>query len=205
MKKRIAICMDGTWNKPGQTDNGTPVSTNVRLLYEAWKAGKTRCAGGTSRASAPNRMRRYAVAPWVGGCSSKSRKGYRFLLKHFQPGDEIYIYGFSRGAYSARSLAGMIIRCGVLKAEHADTDLRAAEPVLPLLDRTQGPHGDATDKVFALYKRAYERKIALRRAIQKAVLPRHQRAPRRRVGYGRIAWRPGRFGDSVGAPIGQVS
>jgi type VI secretion system (T6SS) phospholipase Tle1-like effector len=33
---------------------------------------------------------------------------YRFLIANYEPGDEIFFFGFSRGAYTARSLAGMI-------------------------------------------------------------------------------------------------
>ena len=40
--------------------------------------------------------------------------GYRFLMSFYQDGDEIYVFGFSRGAYTARFLSQMIFRVGLL-------------------------------------------------------------------------------------------
>jgi len=45
-------------------------------------------------------------------------QGYREIVRNFEPGDRIFIFGFSRGAYTARCIAGMIGRCGLLKAEN---------------------------------------------------------------------------------------
>ena len=42
--------------------------------------------------------------------------GYRFLMRYFRPGDEIFIFGFSRGAYTARVVAGMLHKVGLLSA-----------------------------------------------------------------------------------------
>lgn len=44
--------------------------------------------------------------------------GYRFLMQHWQPGDQIYCFGFSRGAFTARAIAGMVNLFGVLRAQH---------------------------------------------------------------------------------------
>ncbi len=48
------------------------------------------------------------------GLSQNVISSYRFLAQNYEPGDEIFIVGFSRGAYTARSLAGMIGRVGLL-------------------------------------------------------------------------------------------
>ena len=45
--------------------------------------------------------------------------GYKFIVETFEPGDEIYVFGFSRGAFQARCLGGLIHHCGVLKRENA--------------------------------------------------------------------------------------
>jgi len=50
------------------------------------------------------------------GVISRIVRGYTFISRHYQPGDAIYIVGFSRGAYTARALAGMISRVGLLDA-----------------------------------------------------------------------------------------
>jgi uncharacterized protein (DUF2235 family) len=46
--------------------------------------------------------------------------GYEFLMKYYSPGDAIYIFGFSRGAYTARFLAEMIHECGLLSRGNED-------------------------------------------------------------------------------------
>jgi len=45
---------------------------------------------------------------------------YTFLVNNYEPGDRIYLFGFSRGAYTIRLLAGMILACGILKKSHYD-------------------------------------------------------------------------------------
>ena len=46
-------------------------------------------------------------------------RGYAFLACRYRPGDRIFLFGYSRGAYAMRSLAGMIGQVGLLRAEHA--------------------------------------------------------------------------------------
>jgi hypothetical protein len=55
---------------------------------------------------------------WLGeGVFANVRAGYRYLALNYQPGDEIFLFGFSRGAYTARSIAGMIGTTGLLTRE----------------------------------------------------------------------------------------
>ena len=51
------------------------------------------------------------------GLTGNIHDAYRFLIANYEPGDAIYIFGFSRGAYTARSIAGMIRRCGILRRD----------------------------------------------------------------------------------------
>ena len=51
------------------------------------------------------------------GLSRNIRRCYRWLSKAYEPGDELFLFGFSRGAYTARSLAGLIRNCGILRRE----------------------------------------------------------------------------------------
>lgn len=55
------------------------------------------------------------------GVNRSIRAGYAFLAQHYQPGDRIYLFGYSRGAYAVRSLAGMIGRVGLLLPKYATT------------------------------------------------------------------------------------
>ena len=41
-------------------------------------------------------------------------EGYKFVMRYYEPGDDLYIFGFSRGAYTARFLAEMLHNIGLL-------------------------------------------------------------------------------------------
>src|SRR5712691_7323503 len=159
MARSIVLCMDGTWNKPGQKDQGAETKTNVLKLHEAL----------TDR---PDQIRKYF--PGVGtdpgekvsggafgwGLFDQVKDGYRYLREQFEPGDKIYIFGFSRGAYSARSLAGMILRCGIVRKEYGTHDVKVPGLVADLVSTQQDGDlkVDVADKAFAMYKHAYEKK-----------------------------------------------
>lgn len=60
------------------------------------------------------------------GVLARIVRGYTFISRHYQPGDAIYILGFSRGAYTARALAGMIARVGLLDPQRYDVNDKEA-------------------------------------------------------------------------------
>ena len=120
--KRIVVCCDGTWNKPGNTDRGQPVETNVEKVYDAieTKNSVTRQVKyygqgvGTSY-SVTDQL----LGGGMGmGIDRNIQDAYKFLMWTYEPGDEIYFFGFSRGAYTVRSLAGLIRNCGIMKPEY---------------------------------------------------------------------------------------
>jgi hypothetical protein len=51
---------------------------------------------------------------WGIGINENIIDAYQWLIENYDPGDEIFIFGFSRGAYTARSLSGLISKCGLL-------------------------------------------------------------------------------------------
>ena len=53
------------------------------------------------------------------GINLQIRRAYTFLARRYQPGDRVYLMGYSRGAYAVRALAGMIDRVGLLRAQHS--------------------------------------------------------------------------------------
>ncbi|MBY0563652.1 MAG: DUF2235 domain-containing protein [Hyphomonadaceae bacterium] len=112
--KRIAIFCDGTWNDPND-----PNPTNVYWLYESiakQAADVTQHARYLSGVGVEENKLTGGV--WGRGLNEKVLEAYDALSTHYEPGDEIYLFGFSRGAYTARSLCGLIRKCGVLKREH---------------------------------------------------------------------------------------
>ena len=156
MPRRLAICMDGTWNKPGQTDEGVQTKTNVLKLSEALAKLPDQTVG-YFRGVGTDRGEKLTGGAFGWGLFDQIKDGYRSLRENFQPGDQIYLLGFSRGAYGARSLAGMVLRCGILRR-----DASAQFPNLgsDLLTTQQDGNLkiDDVDRVFALYKRAYDPK-----------------------------------------------
>jgi len=115
LMKRIIICADGTWNRPeqlGKQQYPTNVLTFARhilpqdhlgikqIVFYDWGIGSyhdSLAAGGFGEGLEKNVM-----------------DGYRFLVHNYEAGDEIYLFGFSRGAYTVRSLSGLINNCSIL-------------------------------------------------------------------------------------------
>lgn len=120
--KRIVICCDGTWNTPDQVLGGRPCPTNVTKIAEAVAP---RARDGVLQAT--YYQRGVGTAPWERirggafgwGLSRNIVEAYRWLVATYEPGDEIFLFGYSRGAYTARSLGGLIRNCGVIRREHA--------------------------------------------------------------------------------------
>ncbi len=56
------------------------------------------------------------------GLARNVRRAYRFLSGHYQPGDQVFVFGFSRGAFTARSLVGFISASGLLKPENCSRE-----------------------------------------------------------------------------------
>jgi uncharacterized protein (DUF2235 family) len=157
MARSIVLCLDGTWNKPGQKDHGVETKTNVRKLYEALANGPDQIRGYFSGVGTdPGEKVSGGAFGW--GLFDQIKDGYRHLREHFTPGDRIYIFGFSRGAYSARSLAGMILRCGVLRKDVQDVKVSGLVTALVTTQQDRNLKIDVTDKAFAMYKHAYEKK-----------------------------------------------
>ena len=114
--KRLVVCCDGTWNKPD-----SPTITNVEKIARTVQSDPGSTSGvhqlvyyvsGVGAGS-------YAADKLLGGAFGFGLfhnviACYRFLAQNYEPGDEIFILGFSRGAYTARSVAGMVGRVGLL-------------------------------------------------------------------------------------------
>ncbi len=116
--KRLIVCCDGTWQ-----DLDCAYPTNVVKIAQAIK--------NIARDGTPQVLHYsegvgtglYKIDRVVGGAfglgiDQRIQNTYRFLCCNYEPGDEIYLFGFSRGAYTVRSLAGLIYQCGILKRCH---------------------------------------------------------------------------------------
>lgn len=120
MKKRIVVCADGTWNRP-EKDLKEDIPTNVLRLSRAIKP--------VGIDQTPQQVfYDWGVGsyydPVIGGATGKGlhkniMDNYRYIVQNYSTGDEIYLFGFSRGAYTIRSLCGLINNCGILKRPDA--------------------------------------------------------------------------------------
>ena len=111
--KRLVVCCDGSWNTP-EMESPTNV---VRLA----SAVRTRDAAGNPQivyydegVGTQGPIDKILGGAMGAGLDSNVREAYRFLAGNYEEGDEIYLFGFSRGAYTVRSLAGMIGFAGML-------------------------------------------------------------------------------------------
>ncbi len=117
--KRIVVCCDGTWNDPDKTDKGVPIHTNVVKLAQAVKPVaddgiKQLMYYNPGVGTSGTFMRRAFDGATGSGLSRNMQEAYKFLIATYEPGDELYFFGFSRGAFTVRSLAGLIRNCGIL-------------------------------------------------------------------------------------------
>lgn len=120
MSKRLVICADGTWNRP-EEDLQKDVPTNVLRLARAVKP------------FAGDGQPQHVFYDWgigsyhdsvIGGMTGRGLHkniidGYRYIVQNYTPGTRLYLFGFSRGAYTVRSLCGLINNCGILKRPDA--------------------------------------------------------------------------------------
>ncbi|AXR06683.1 DUF2235 domain-containing protein [Salinimonas sediminis] len=118
--KRIVICSDGTWNRPEKNLN-KDCPTNVlkfarsihpigddgvpQQVFYDWGVGSyyDNFGGGITGL----------------GVMKNIEDAYRYIIQNYTEGDKLYFFGFSRGAYTVRSLCGLIYNCGILKRNNA--------------------------------------------------------------------------------------
>jgi len=117
MTKKIILCSDGTWNRFGQKDRGQVVRNNVQRLYQGLlNDGGTRQVVFYDEGVGTGGL----FDRWIGGLTGAGLQtnvvqAYRNIVQEFNPGDDVFCTGFSRGAFTARSVAGFIYKCGILR------------------------------------------------------------------------------------------
>lgn len=114
MSKRIIFCADGTWDDPMQ-------ATNVYAMFKAIATSSGQVAyydDGVGADGTP--IQKLAGGAIGDGLFQKIMDGYTKIAHAYDQDDEIFIFGFSRGAYTARSMAGMIAICGLPIGDFSD-------------------------------------------------------------------------------------
>lgn len=114
MAKRLIFCFDGTWNRLS-ADNPTNVVQLAQMVRPVASDGTPQIVYYDEGIGTGTY---FAKRLWQGmfgeGMEAILREAYRFLIFNYDPGDEIFIFGFSRGAFTARSFAGFIRHAGIL-------------------------------------------------------------------------------------------
>jgi len=146
--RRIVILCDGTSNRPDNHPDGESIATNIWKLsgflrdddmqtvwYEAgvgsdssstaamakrtqYFLATTGIAQGTKIFAGVGMLIKLIESGFGVGISETIVNGYRAVVRLYRPGDRIYLIGFSRGAFAARCIAGVISRCGLLRPEY---------------------------------------------------------------------------------------
>jgi uncharacterized protein (DUF2235 family) len=118
--KNIIICCDGTGNEYGQNN------TNVVDIYSVAVKSDKQIAfydpgvgtGGWEYDEESGSLRAKSDQATGEGLQKNVEDAYRFLMDCYEGGDKIYLFGFSRGAFTVRALAGMIYKCGLLRPDN---------------------------------------------------------------------------------------
>jgi uncharacterized protein (DUF2235 family) len=114
MPQKIIFCADGTWCHPKSPSLVENADTNVYKLYKSLCYTPTQFTTYDNGVGADGGLFQHITGGAFGeGLFKKVKDGYSAIASSYKPGDAIYIFGFSRGAYTARCLAGMIANCGL--------------------------------------------------------------------------------------------
>jgi uncharacterized protein (DUF2235 family) len=146
--RRIVILCDGTSNRPDNHPDGESIATNIWKLSGLLRDDDTQTiwyeagVGSDSSSTAASAKRTQYFLSLTGfaqgtkifagvdmliklieggfgvGISDTIVNGYKAIVRLYRPGDRLYLVGFSRGAFAARCIAGVISRCGLLRAEY---------------------------------------------------------------------------------------
>ena len=121
--KRLILCEDGTWLNAdsGSLSGSIAIPSNVTRISRAIKSisddGIPQVVYyhyGVGGSGGPFGSLNRLAGISGGGLNEIIREGYQFLSTNYTPGDELFLFGFSRGAFTARSIAGLIDEIGVL-------------------------------------------------------------------------------------------
>lgn len=130
--KPIVLFFDGTWNSETHSEDYTNIHKMKEAVIEATAAVVPSGMGAPRLFYDPGVGTLGPIDKYLGGIfgfglSENVRQGYRYLSQHYDPGrgegesgDPLFVFGFSRGAFTARSLAGFVAASGLLRPEHCN-------------------------------------------------------------------------------------
>lgn len=146
MPKNIILCSDGTGNRGGKSN-----STNVWRLYNSIDLTDEDQVRFYDDGVGTEDYKLWKILGGAFGIGllRNARDLYTYLIKNYKPGDRIYLFGFSRGAYTIRLLVGMIHTCGIIDVKGISDTLieKKVKKVFNLYKYSQYyPHVDLSDQ-----------------------------------------------------------
>ena len=155
MSKRLVVCCDGTWNFPDQQSPTNVTKVALAVAPEDHTGGEQRVF--YHRGVGTGRWERLRGGASGLGVSRDVRDTYRFIVQNYEPGDELFFFGFSRGAFTARSTAGFVRNAGILRPDYVD---RVDEAYALYRSRTdtKTPRG----REATLFRRSYSYETRIR-------------------------------------------
>ena len=121
--KRIVICADGTWNERDRIDKKTKRRHPTNVLKVA-RAVRSRANNGIDQVlyyhegvGTSGAWDKFTGGAFGEGIENNIRSLYRFILYNYEPGDELFLFGFSRGAFTVRTLVGFMNLVGLVEKD----------------------------------------------------------------------------------------
>jgi uncharacterized protein (DUF2235 family) len=118
--QRLVVCCDGTWNTPDQKDRGVLRPSNVvkiaRCVLPQGADGTAQRVHYDKGVGTGDLVDRLFGGMFGVGLAHNILEAYEFLNLNYRAGDELYFFGFSRGAYTVRRVVGMLRKAGMLPA-----------------------------------------------------------------------------------------
>jgi uncharacterized protein (DUF2235 family) len=146
MGKRIVLLFDGTWNNKEDRTN----VTRMKECLDSTGEDDPRQPFFYDSGVGTHWYDKFTGGAFGRGLSINIRQGYQWLSRKHVDGDEIFVFGFSRGAYTARSLVGLIRKCGLLNSPTEDLVGKAYDLYR---DKNLHPDSDETRAFRAKFSR----------------------------------------------------
>lgn len=118
--KTLIVCCDGTWNQPDRGGGPTNVTKIARAICPENDQGEVQIVYYDEGVGTGNWFDRLVGGAMGIGLARNVQQAYRFLCLNYLPGDRIVLIGFSRGAFTVRSLAGLVGLVGLLRKGDLD-------------------------------------------------------------------------------------
>ena len=144
--KRLVMCFDGTWNTLINPKELTNIVKIANTVSREAPDGTSQICYYNSGVGSGGPLDRFLGGVFGVGLKSNVKRGLAFLALNYGEGDEIYLFGFSRGAYTARAVAGVLGVVGlpydISKSEkHWDNYRRIAKLEADNRDAIRSPAG----------------------------------------------------------------